>query len=81
MSVNSAYTLRRRAGAGSFAAAWDHAVRWAHTDLALIAYDRAVNGTVETVFRGNRQIGARRVHHNRLLIAALRSLHPKYQDL
>ncbi len=81
MSAASAYALRKRPDAGSFAAAWDEAVRGALADLARIAYDRAVNGTVEPIFRGNRQIGAKRVHHDRLLMAALRSLHPKYQDL
>ena len=81
MSPKSAYALRKRPGSDSFAAAWDEAVRAIHADLASIAYDKAVNGTVEPVFRGRRQIGAKRVHHDRLLIAALRSLHPKYQDL
>lgn len=80
MSAKSAYALRKRPGAEQFAAAWDEAVRGALADLARIAYDRAVNGTVEPVFRGRRQIGAKRVQHDRLLIAALRSLHPKYQN-
>lgn len=81
MSPKSAYALRKRPGAESLAAAWDEAVRGVQGDLARIAFDKAINGTFEPVFRGRRQIGAKRVHHDRLLIAALRSLHPKYQDL
>ena len=81
MSPKSAYALRRRPGAEGFAAAWDRAVHGIRTYLAHIAVDRAINGTIEPVFRGRRQIGARRVRHDRLLMAALRSLHPRYQDL
>jgi hypothetical protein len=77
MSAKSACALRRRPGAEGFAVAWD-GVR---ADLARIAFDRAVNGTVEPVFRGHRQIGARRVHHDRLLITTLRSLQARYRDL
>jgi hypothetical protein len=81
MSPKSAYALRRRPGAVQFAAAWDEAVRGIQGDLARIAFDHAVNGTIEPVFRGRRQIGVRRVRHDRLLMAALRSLHPRFQDL
>ena len=81
MSPKSAYTLRRRPNAESFAAAWDEAVRDIRRELARIAIDHAINGTVEPVFSGGRQIGARRVRHDRLLMAALRSLHPRFQDL
>ena len=43
VTSHSAYMLRNKAGAGSFARAWDAALSLAATRLAAIAFDRALN--------------------------------------
>lgn len=77
MSPKSAYALRKRPDAGSFAAAWDDAVLTGQQAALLDAYDRAVNGTLEPIFYRGRQVGERRHRSDRLLIAALRHAKPE----
>src|SRR3954470_4116929 len=46
LSSSSAYRLANKAGAGSFARAWDAALRMAATRAVAIAWDRALNSRV-----------------------------------
>lgn len=75
-SPKSAYALRTRAGADSFAAAWDEAVAAGCFRATTLAVDRAVKGIAVPVFYRGRQVGERRVYDDRLLIAALRRFKP-----
>lgn len=72
MSAQSAYNLRRRPGAASFAAAWTEALGWA-SDLAVgAAIARARHGvTFARTYRGLFK-GTIHRHDDRDLIAALR---------
>ncbi|WP_375429537.1 hypothetical protein [uncultured Sphingomonas sp.] len=76
MSPKSAYALRKRPDAASFAAAWDDAARRGGNESAALAIDRAIDGVVEPVFHGGRQIGERRRYNDRLLMAAIRHMDP-----
>ena len=72
MGATSAYRLRGRAGAGSFAVAWDMALAEERDRAWSIAVDRAINGvTVPRFYRG-RQVGTVHRFDHQLLIAALR---------
>ena len=78
MSTKSAYALRKRAGAESFAAAWDEAVGIGRFAAELTAIDRAFSGEARPVFYNGRKIGERIIHDNRLLLAVLRTrVYPK----
>lgn len=71
MSAVGAYKLRRRAGAESFAAAWNSALE----EARLRAYDRAVDFSINGIerpryYRGKR-VGTARVFDYRLALAAL----------
>ncbi len=76
MSAKSAYPLRKRPDAASFAAAWDDAARLGLNDACCLAIERAIEGVVEPVFFGDRQVGERRRFNDRLLMAALRNAGP-----
>lgn len=78
MSAKSAYALRARAGAESFAAAWDEAIRDGRMNTDLAAIHRAIEGVMQPVFYRGRQVGERRVYNDRLLIAALRTHGPAH---
>lgn len=75
LSARSAYQLRTRSPA--FAAAWNAAQQLAVGRLSAIAFDRALNGRVEQVFRDGELIGERRVPSDRLLTWLLARLDPK----
>lgn len=76
MSAQSAYNLRRRAGAESFAAAWEDALDWASDYFAAGAIERALHGvTFARTYRG-RFKGTIHRHHDRDIIAALRRADP-----
>lgn len=60
MSRKSAYALRRRSGAESFAAAWDEAVEWGLDAACAGAIERALEGVATPVFSRGLQIGERR---------------------
>lgn len=72
LSAKSAYALRRRAGAESFAAAWNAALTMGRDNARGVAIDRALNGVEKPIYYRGRQVGTRRVFNDRLLIAALR---------
>lgn len=74
MSPKLAYTLRKRPGADSFAAAWDRAAQEGTCRACDTAIDRALNGVARPVFYRGRQVGERRVYRDALLIAAIRNL-------
>lgn len=74
MGVTSAYNLRRRAGAESFAEAWD-IVETAARDLALaFVIDQATHGTTRPRFYRGRYVGQVHSYETRMALAALRAL-------
>lgn len=78
MSRKSAYALRRRPGADTFAHAWDFATGLGRFQAESQAIDRALHGERRPIFYKGRQVGERTVHNDKLLIAVLRAKHPKY---
>ncbi len=73
MSRKSAYALRERDGAESFADVWDFALGVGQDHVRGLAIDRALNGyTVPRYYRG-RICGERRIYDNRLLERAINS--------
>lgn len=77
MSRESAYRLRRRADGRDFAEAWEAALAIAAQRLTDVAFDRALNGTVETVRAGDGTVTAERTRmDNRLLMFLLRHHRP-----
>ena len=77
MSGTSAYNLRDRPGAESFAAAWDAALAIGQMRADDTAIERAIHGEARPVFYRGRQVGARTVYNDRLLLAALRRFGPR----
>jgi hypothetical protein len=78
MSPKSAYALLKRAGEGSgFARAWGAARHEGGCKACDKAIERAIDGVAVPVFYRGRQIGEHRRYNDRLLIAALRHLHPQ----
>ncbi len=77
ISVQSAYRLRRSAGAESFARAWDAAVAAAATRLIDVAMTRAIDGVDIPVFdRDGCRIGSKRHYSDRLMMFLLRAYRP-----
>ena len=72
LSVSSAYALRHRDPI--FAASWDAACELARTALADALYERALDGTTETITRNGEVIAERHRHDSRLSIAVLHRL-------
>lgn len=68
----TAYTLRARDPA--FAASWDAACELARAPLADALYERALDGTTETITRNGEVIAERHRHDNRLSMAVLHRL-------
>jgi hypothetical protein len=71
MSRESAYRLRARPGAESFAAVWDRALAYGEDRRADQAMGRALLGYVKPVFYRGRKVGEYVVHDNRLLLKVL----------
>lgn len=71
MTEQSAGRLRRRAGAQTFGAAWDAALRHGARRLLAGAFDRAINGTVLRRYYHGQLIGEERVYSERLMIYLL----------
>jgi hypothetical protein len=71
MSRESAWRLRARPGAESFAAAWDRAAGWGADRLAELGLERCLMGEVRDVYYRGRKVGTRTCFDNRLLIAVL----------
>ncbi|MDJ0276909.1 hypothetical protein QLH51_08885 [Sphingomonas sp. 2R-10] len=77
MSPSSAYRLRRSPGGEAFARAWDAAVAQAVGMLVDVAFDRAINGTVEPVLDAEGQrIGSRHRPGDRMLMFLLAAHYP-----
>jgi hypothetical protein len=73
MGVTSAYNLRRRAGAGSFARAWALVEGEARRRAFELVVDQAINGTTRPRFYRGRFVGLTRLYETRLALAALRA--------
>lgn len=71
MSRKSAYALRARPGAESFAAAWDRALEPGRTSAVGHGIRRALEGEARPIFYRGRQVGEERRFDTRLMIAAL----------
>lgn len=71
MTRDSAYKLRRRKDAESFAAAWDMALEMGHDNSHEHAITRAIEGYTVPYFYGGRMRGEVRRYDNRLLFALL----------
>lgn len=76
MTSQSAYRLRNRAGAESFAAAWDAALSLSATRLAAVAFDRALHGRSERIYRDGELVAERKVPSDYLLTWLLARLDP-----
>lgn len=76
VASSSAYRLRNKAGAESFARAWDAALRLCATRLAAIMLDRAVNGRVERHYKDGELVMERRIPSDYLLTWLLARLDP-----
>ncbi|MGI4949010.1 MAG: hypothetical protein ACRYHC_10045 [Janthinobacterium lividum] len=74
MSVQSAYRLRERPGADSFAAAWDGACAEAGERAFEVALSRGIDGYVQPLFYRGRQVGTAHRFDNRLAMAALNAM-------
>jgi len=75
-SAVSAYKLRARPGAESFAAAWDRAIATGQARAFDAAYDRAVNGITTPRYYRGQVIGTRHRYDYRLALAALSPREP-----
>ena len=75
LSARSAYALRVRSPA--FAKAWDAAQQLAVGRLSAMAFDRAIHGRVDQIYRDGELIGEKRVPSERLLMWLLARLDPK----
>lgn len=76
VSSRSAYRLRNKAGAESFARAWDAAYSQSATRLAAIAFDRAVYGRSERFYRDGELVMERKMPSDYLLTWLLSRLDP-----
>ena len=76
VASSSAYRLRNKAGAESFARAWDAALVLATTRGTAIAWDRALNGRVERFYKDGDLVMERRVPSDYLLTWFLARLDP-----
>lgn len=81
MTARSAYQLRTAKDSESFARAWDAALNIGFEELVGILYDRAVHGTVKPVYYRGRQVGERRVHHDRLAVSLLEAMRARQQAM
>lgn len=76
VASSSAYRLRNKAGAESFARAWDAALSMSPTRLSAIALDRAINGRVERFYKDGELVMERRMPSDYLLTWLLARLDP-----
>ena len=76
VASSSAYRLRNKAGAESFARAWDAALSMSATRLAAIAFDRAINGRAERFYKDGELVMERRMPSDYLLTWLLSRLDP-----
>jgi hypothetical protein len=76
VASSSTYRLRNKAGAESFARAWDAALILATTRGTAIAWDRALNGWVERFYKDGELVMERRIPSDYLLTWLLSRLDP-----
>jgi hypothetical protein len=76
MSKESAYRLRRRAGAEGFARAWDGAIAHGIRRLGDAALERALLGEEVPVYHKGELVGTRRRYSDRLTTFLLRHHNP-----
>ena len=76
IAPRSAYRLREHGKAAGFRAAWDHATSLATARLTSIAFDRAINGSVERIYRNGELVEERRKPSDRLLMWLLSHHNP-----
>jgi hypothetical protein len=76
VASSSAYRLRNKAGAESFARAWDAALSLAATRLVAITFDRAINGRAERFYKDGELVMERRMPSDYLLTWLLSRLDP-----
>ncbi len=69
----SAYQLREKAGAESFAAAWEAAKLAGRDNAAQVAIERALHGEMVPTFRNGQFTGYKVIHNDRMLMAAIRA--------
>jgi hypothetical protein len=72
-SSRSAYQLRDKDGAESFAAAWAAAKFAGRDNAAQIAIERALYGEMVPTFRNGQFTGYKLIHNDRILMAAIRA--------
>lgn len=72
----SAYRLRQHPGAEAFRKAWDHAQSLAAARLTALAWERAIHGTAECLYKNGELIAERRRPNDRLLMWLLAHHHP-----
>jgi hypothetical protein len=72
MSRESAWRLRKRPGAESFAAAWDKAAGWGEDHMTDLGVERGLKGEVRTYYYRGRKIGERTCFNDALVLAVLR---------
>lgn len=68
ITPRSAYRLREHPGAADFRSAWNHAMSMASARLAALAFERAVHGSVERIYRNGELVEERREPSDRLLM-------------
>jgi hypothetical protein len=76
VASSSAYRLRNKAGAESFARAWDAALSLAATRLAAITFDRALHGRSEHFYKDGELVMERKMPSDYLLTWLLSRLDP-----
>jgi hypothetical protein len=74
MTRKSAYRLRDRPGARSFAAAWDRAQGWGRDRTVDVGLERSLYGERMPIVRNGRVVGEIHRHDNRLAMAVLNAL-------
>jgi hypothetical protein len=74
MTRKSAYRLRDRPGAESFAAAWDRAQGWGRDRTVDVSLERSLCGERMPIVRNGRVVGEVHRHDNRLAMAVLNAL-------
>ena len=74
MTKASAYRLRARQGAESFAAAWDRAQSWGQDRMIDVGLEIALCGEQVPVMRDGRCVGIVHRHNNRLALAVLNAM-------
>lgn len=76
MTKQSAYNLRNRPGAESFAAAWDSALQMGYDTRFEQAMERALHGVATPRYYKGKLVGTRRHFDYRLAMAALNGSPP-----